>query len=53
MDLRMPVLDGVAATRLIHKQFPGIRIIALTTFQDKQLVHDALEAREHRPRNRL
>jgi NarL family two-component system response regulator LiaR len=44
MDLRMPVLDGVAATRLIHKQFPHIQIIALTTFQDKQLVHDALEA---------
>ncbi len=44
MDLRMPVMDGVAATRLIHKEFPHIRIIALTTFQDKQLVHDALEA---------
>ncbi len=44
MDLRMPVLDGVAATRLIHKQFPQIQIIALTTFQDKELVHDALEA---------
>ncbi len=44
MDLRMPVMDGVAATRLIHKQFPRIQIIALTTFQDKDLVHDALEA---------
>ncbi len=44
MDLRMPVLDGVAATRLIHKQFPQIQIIALTTFQDKELVHDALDA---------
>ncbi len=44
MDLRMPILDGVAATRLIHRQFPRIQIIALTTFQDKELVHDALEA---------
>ncbi len=44
MDLRMPVMDGVAATRIIHKQFPNIRIIALTTFQDKQLVQDALQA---------
>ncbi len=44
MDLRMPVMDGVAATRLIHKQLPHIRIIALTTFQDKELVRDALEA---------
>lgn len=44
MDLRMPVLDGVAATRLIHKQFPQVQVIALTTFQDKELVHDALQA---------
>ncbi len=44
MDLQMPVLDGVAATGLIHKQFPRIKIIALTTFQDNQLVHDALAA---------
>ncbi len=44
MDLQMPVMDGVTATRLIHKQFPHIHVIALTTFQDKQLVHDALEA---------
>lgn len=44
MDLRMPVLDGVAATRLIHKQFPQVQVIALTTFQDRDLVHDALEA---------
>ncbi len=44
MDLRMPVMDGVAATRLIHKQFPQVQIIALTTFQDKQLVQDALQA---------
>ncbi len=44
MDLRMPVMDGVAATRLIHRQFPQVQVIALTTFQDKELVHDALEA---------
>lgn len=44
MDLRMPVLDGVAATRIIHKQFPQVQVVALTTFQDKELVHDALEA---------
>ncbi len=44
MDLMMPVLDGVAATRIIHKRYPNVQVIALTTFQDKQLVHDALEA---------
>ncbi|MGE5141116.1 MAG: response regulator [Rudaea sp.] len=44
MDLRMPVMDGVAATRLIHSRFPEAQVIALTTFQDKELVRDALEA---------
>ncbi len=44
MDLRMADLDGVAATRLIHSEFPHIRIIALTSFKDTQLVHDALAA---------
>lgn len=44
MDLMMPVMDGVAATRIIHKQHPKVQVVALTTFQDSRLVHDALEA---------
>lgn len=44
MDLIMPDLGGVAATRLIHKNWPSIRVIALTSFQERDLVHDALQA---------
>jgi len=44
MDLIMPELGGVAAIRMIHKRFPEIRIIALTSFQDKELVQEALKA---------
>ena len=42
MDVRMPVLDGVETTKIIHKKYPGIRIMMLTTFDDDALVHDAL-----------
>jgi DNA-binding NarL/FixJ family response regulator len=31
MDIRMPGMDGIAATETIHKQFPDIQIIALTS----------------------
>ncbi|MAT44478.1 MAG: DNA-binding response regulator [Anaerolineaceae bacterium] len=44
MDLRMPVLDGVLATKRISQQFPQSRVIALTTFDDDDLVFDALHA---------
>jgi DNA-binding NarL/FixJ family response regulator len=44
MDLRMPVLDGVSATRRIKDALPGSRIIVLTTFDDDELVFDGLRA---------
>jgi NarL family two-component system response regulator LiaR len=44
MDLVMPELGGVAATRAIHQRWPHVHIIALTSFQDKELVQDALQA---------
>jgi two-component system, NarL family, response regulator LiaR len=44
MDLMMPKLDGVAATHLIRKQWPQVRIIALTSFGEKELVQNALQA---------
>jgi two-component system, NarL family, response regulator LiaR len=44
MDLMMPVMDGVAATRLIHEQQPGVCIIALTSFNERELVEGALKA---------
>jgi DNA-binding NarL/FixJ family response regulator len=44
MDLRMPVLDGIAATRRMRVEQPGIRVIALTTFDDDEDVFAALRA---------
>ena len=40
----MPELGGVAATHLVHRNWPEIQVIALTSFQDKELVQDALQA---------
>lgn len=44
MDLRMPVLDGVAATRRLKEQGMAARVIVLTTFDDDETVFDGLRA---------
>ena len=44
MDLIMPVMDGVKAIRTIKERWPEIQIIALTSFQEEELVHKALQA---------
>jgi len=44
MDLQMPVLDGVAATRRLSAEQPVCRIIVLTTFDDDEMVFDGLRA---------
>ena len=44
MDLLMPVMDGVAATRAIHERWPDIPVVALTSFGDRELVEGALKA---------
>ena len=44
MDLRMPVLDGVAATRRLLAAHPASRVIVVTTFDDDELVFDGLRA---------
>jgi DNA-binding NarL/FixJ family response regulator len=44
MDLRMPVLDGIAATTRLRAEQPGVRVLALTTFDDDADVFAALRA---------
>jgi DNA-binding NarL/FixJ family response regulator len=44
MDVRMPVLDGVEATRRLLTTQPDCRVIVLTTFDDDELVFDGLRA---------
>lgn len=44
MDLRMPHLDGVSATRRIRQSFKDCAVIVLTTFDDDELVFDGLRA---------
>ncbi|MBF1990628.1 response regulator [Fischerella thermalis] len=43
MDIRMPIMDGVAATREIHKRFSNIQILVLTTFDNDEYVTAALQ----------
>jgi DNA-binding NarL/FixJ family response regulator len=44
MDLRMPVLDGVASTRQLCGANPGCRVIVLTTFDDDEYIFEGLRA---------
>jgi DNA-binding NarL/FixJ family response regulator len=44
MDLRMPRMDGIEATRLLHERHPEIQVIALTTYADDESVLGALRA---------
>lgn len=44
MDLVMPEMDGTAATRAIRERWPQVQVIALTSFQEKELVRDVLRA---------
>ena len=44
MDIRMPIMDGVAAIRQLRKQAPEIKILVLTTFDDDEYVTQAVAA---------
>ena len=43
MDLKMPVINGVEATKIIRKDFPGIKIIALTSYDSKSFVANMID----------
>jgi two-component system, NarL family, response regulator LiaR len=44
MDLMMPGVDGITATREIHEKFPNVKVIALTSFSEQNMVQGALQA---------
>ncbi len=44
MDLSMPVMDGLSATRAILDEFPDARVIVLTTYDGDEDIHRALDA---------
>ncbi|MCF8042746.1 MAG: response regulator transcription factor [Desulfarculaceae bacterium] len=44
MDLKMPGLSGIEACRLIKKNSPHIKVVLLTNYEDKEFVHEALNA---------
>lgn len=44
MDLAMPDMDGVTATRVIRDRFPDVHVLVLTSFLDEDLLRGALEA---------
>src|SRR5947209_6069988 len=44
MDIRMPRMDGIAATSVVKARWPGSHIVILTTFDDTELIHAGLRA---------
>jgi two-component system, NarL family, response regulator LiaR len=44
MDMNMPVMDGVQATRVIKERYPKIQVLALTAFADMSLVSEMVKA---------
>ena len=43
MDLKMPFLNGIEATKIIHRDFPSIKIIALTSYDSKAFIANMLD----------
>ncbi len=43
MDVYMPVMDGVEAAKIIHNRHPHVKIVMLTTYDDDECIHKAIE----------
>lgn len=43
MDIKMPLVNGVEATGMIKKEFPKVKILVLTTFNDDEYIYEALK----------
>ena len=47
MDLMKPGMDGLTATREIHRRYPEVKIITLTSFSDRKMVRGSNQSRGH------
>ncbi len=43
MDIRMPIMDGVEATKIIKEKYPHIKVIILTTFNEDEYIFEGLK----------
>jgi len=43
MDIRMPEMDGITATRIINQKYPQTKVLILTTFDDEVLIKESIE----------
>src|SRR5690348_779381 len=43
MDLKMPLLNGIEATKILHKDFADIKIIALTSYDSKSFIANMID----------
>lgn len=44
MDLKMPVMNGIQATRKLREQYPNMRVLVLTTYSDDEWLFDAIRS---------
>jgi len=44
MDLKMPLMNGIVATRQIHEKHPGVYVLVLTTYDDDEWLFDAIHS---------
>jgi len=44
MDLKMPIMNGIEATRIIHERFPNVRVLVLTSYGPDEWVLDAIRS---------
>ncbi len=43
MDYKMPVMDGMAATRLIKEKFPAVKVLVISMFHDEKFINHLMD----------